>query len=230
MGPHQNFAAMRLLLLPNRKGTLLTLGFAIVAFCTVAFTVSSNNNLITIDLLSFEAHMNGHKVDIQWVTGYERNSDYYVIERSLNGRDFEEVMRTEGAGKSNMIIKYFDVDIAPIEGLSYYRLKQITTNGQHAYSGLVPVDYNASGEPGMGVFSNSVSDDAAAVHLESLVDQEVLVVLRGEKGDEAYGMVKLTSIGSTVTAVDPSGQLAKGVYLITASDENVLYSRKLTIE
>lgn len=186
--------------------------------------------MISIDLLSFEAHMNGNQVDIQWVTGYERNSDYYVIERSTNGRDFVEVMRTEGAGKSNMEIRYFDIDNEPIEGVSYYRLKQTTTNGQFVYSGIVPVDYSANGEPGMGIFSNSVSNEAARVHMESLIEQEVLVVLRDEKGDEAYGKVKITKVGSTVTAVDVDGNLAKGIYLVTASDENVLYSRRLVVE
>lgn len=216
--------------LPTKKGFIAAFSLSLIAIFTSAFTVSPNNNMISIDLLSFEAHMNGEQVDIQWVTGYERNSDYYVVERSINGRDFEEVMRTEGAGKSNMEIRYFDIDSDPIEGVSYYRLKQTTTNGQHVYSGIVPVDFNPTGEPGMGIFSNSVSNDAARVHLESLIEKEVLVVLRNEKGEETYGKVKITGVGIAVQAIDTDGNLAKGTYLVTASDENVLYSRKLVIQ
>jgi hypothetical protein len=211
-----------------RTRAFIAIAVTFVTFISLAFTTS--NTAISIDLLSFEAHMNGTHVDIQWVTAYERNSDHYVVERSSDGRDFEEVMRVDGAGKSNMIIKYFDVDATPIEGVSYYRLKQATTNGQFVYSGLVPVDFDASGAPGMGIFSNSVNDEAAAVHLQSLVNEEVLVVVRNGSGEEGYAKIHISEIDGSVTATDIDGHLVKGTYLITGSSENVLYSRQLIIE
>jgi hypothetical protein len=207
----------------------LAIAVTLVTFVSLAFS-PANTTAISIDLLSFEAHMNGTHVDIQWVTAYERNSDHYVVERSLDGRDFEEVIRVDGAGKSNMIIKYFDVDATPIEGVSYYRLKQATTNGQFVYSGTVPVDFDESGIPGMGIFSNSVNDEAAAVHVQSLVNEEVLVIVRNGAGDEDYAKVLINKIDGEVTGIDTDGHLAKGTYLITGSSENVLYSRQLMIE
>ncbi len=217
-------------LLPKGVKGLFTIGFSFAVFLSFAYSSASVSEVITIELLSFEAHMNGSKIDLQWVTAYERNSDYYAVERSQDGFEFEEVMRVQGAGSSNMIVKYFDVDVNPVEGVSYYRLKQITTNGVHAYSSVVPVDFSSTGEPGLSIFGDTEINISASEVLNELINEEVLVVVRDEQGNEDYGKIVIEKAGKEIIASDAEGHLSKGVYLITGSSENVLYSRKLIIE
>jgi len=186
---------------------------------------------LPIELISFEAHANDGKVDLKWVTATEINNDFFTIEKTKNGSDFVEVAVVQGAGNSNGILEYLEVDWEPWEGVSYYRLKQTDFNGKYTYSGLVPVEYSPNGQPGMTIFPNPASSGQDVfMLLEGLKNKEILVVLRDIRGAEVYSKVMITETNNELTGLDPTGQLAPGTYLVTASSENVLYSRKLVVK
>ena len=101
------------------------------------------NIVLPIELLTFDAKLNGKVVDLFWSTASEINNDYFTIERSKNGIAFEKVIDVDGAGNSLSVLHYATVDKAPFEGISYYRLKQTDFNGQSKYSNMVSVSFNA---------------------------------------------------------------------------------------
>jgi hypothetical protein len=80
-------------------------------------------NRMPIHLLSFEARAENDYVMIRWFTAKEIETDTFVIERSLNGIDFEEIGRVQAAGMSNTLKAYALVDKNPVVGKpAYYRL------------------------------------------------------------------------------------------------------------
>lgn len=85
---------------------------------------------LPVELVSFSAKAVENRVEIEWVTASERNNDYFTIERSKDGIDFEEVARVDGAGNSTSTLYYQSVDFNPYQGTSYYRLKQTDFDGQ----------------------------------------------------------------------------------------------------
>ncbi|NQX98097.1 MAG: hypothetical protein HRT73_09495, partial [Flavobacteriales bacterium] len=99
------------------------------------FTIASLTaaNPLPITLLSFEATANEDKVDLKWSTSTEINNGFFTIERSADAKNWEEIVTTNGAGNSNQTIEYFETDYEPLEGVSYYRLKQTDFNGQYEY-------------------------------------------------------------------------------------------------
>lgn len=99
---------------------------------------------LPIELLSFTATANQalNQVDLNWVTASEINNEYFTVERSKDAQLFIPVLVRSGAGNSNSIITYNDVDLQPYTGLSYYRLKQTDYNGAHTYSQIVPVNFS----------------------------------------------------------------------------------------
>lgn len=104
------------------------------------------NHPLPIQLLSFTATANyaEQAVDLQWITASEINNAFYTIERSANAQQFQPVLNRPGAGNSNTVINYTDVDINPLQGLSYYRLKQTDFNGTSSYSEIVPVIFSST--------------------------------------------------------------------------------------
>ena len=50
---------------------------------------------------------------------------------------FDEVCTIKGAGNSSSIISYKCVDVKPLKGLSYYRLKQVNANGDEIFSPVI---------------------------------------------------------------------------------------------
>jgi len=113
---------------------------------------------LPIALVQFTATNNQSVVDLFWQTASETNNDYFTIERSANGNDFIEIKRQEGAGNSSSMLDYFDVDKAPLNGVSYYRLKQTDFDGEYTYSEIVKVNRKSNSSTRLVVYPNPVSD------------------------------------------------------------------------
>ncbi|MES2567304.1 MAG: lamin tail domain-containing protein [Bacteroidota bacterium] len=100
---------------------------------------TSNAMVLPIELLYFNANYNGKYVDLNWATATEINNDYFTIERSGDGLNFESLLKVKGAGNSTNQINYSVTDEEPINGISYYRLKQTDFDDNFSYSNIVSV-------------------------------------------------------------------------------------------
>lgn len=85
---------------------------------------------LPIELISFDATANQNQVDLSWMTGSEKDNDFFTIERTVDGIAYEEVARIEGQGNSSSKTSYEYTDARPLSGISYYRLKQTDYNGE----------------------------------------------------------------------------------------------------
>jgi hypothetical protein len=82
-----------------------------------------NVNRMPVHLLSFEAKAENDYVMIRWFTAKEIETDTFVVERSLNGTEYEEIGRVKAAGMSNTLQAYALVDKNPVaDKPAYYRL------------------------------------------------------------------------------------------------------------
>lgn len=73
-------------------------------------------------------------VSLVWRTDNEIDNDKFEIERSHNGYIFEKIGEVSGRGTVNGNSDYQFKDENPLEGMNYYRLKQIDHDGQFTYS------------------------------------------------------------------------------------------------
>jgi hypothetical protein len=94
---------------------------------------------LPVSLISFDAHVVDDRVELTWSTADEENNDYFTIERSLDGFDFNPLMTVDGAGDSDTRLDYQAIDHFPLEGRSYYRLKQTDHSGDFSYSSVKSV-------------------------------------------------------------------------------------------
>lgn len=72
---------------------------------------------------------NTGKVYLNWVAKGNSNDCIYVIERSVDGSEFEPVGLKEGIG-SPLELLYSWVDTKPLNGTAHYRIKQIDGDGK----------------------------------------------------------------------------------------------------
>ncbi|HRG00959.1 MAG TPA: T9SS type A sorting domain-containing protein [Bacteroidia bacterium] len=112
---------------------------------TQTISVSSVNcAILPVELIMFKAIRTEKNVSIQWQTLTEKNNDYFVVERSIDGISFEEIKRIKGAGNSFELRNYFIIDENPNSEISYYRLKLIGFNGRVTYSDIVSIEADIS--------------------------------------------------------------------------------------
>ncbi len=195
------------------------------------YTIGTRNYLVSplpIELINFDAIMNGKKVDITWTTLSEKNNEGFEIEKSKDGINFEVVSEIKGALNSDQKINYSDTDFNPYEGISYYRLKQTDVNGKKSYSQLVAVNFKLNKE-GIRVYPNPTNGEFN-IDFSDLSNSEVLVVIRDASGREFFSKVFVKQENGELIIVNSNHELTPGTYLVTASSENKLFSTKVIVK
>ena len=97
-------------------------------------------NPLPVQLTAFVAHRQADKaVAVKWTTASEKNSAYFEIQRSLDGREFASVGTVKARGSSSQPTTYAFYDRAFPAAAFYYRLRQADTDGKVAYSPVVTI-------------------------------------------------------------------------------------------
>jgi len=189
---------------------------------------------LPIELLFFSAIINDGKGELMWATESEINNDYFLIERSKDAEEWVEVITTKGSGNSNMVNGYFEIDNEPLMGVFYYRLTQVNFNGEKEIFNIVPVENITNGEGVMDIFPNPLTKgdciNLLFKNIDCIGNQEILVVLRDIKGKEVYSKIEIVDCDDGLIAIDIAGNLPSGAYLVIATSNNILYSKKVIIK
>lgn len=91
--------------------------------------LAQGSNPSSLELLFFDVAFVNGSVHLTWNTFSELNIDFFTIERSIDGVNWDFVEQLTGAGLSHTVNNYLGVDIDPYNALSYYRLKQTSSDG-----------------------------------------------------------------------------------------------------
>jgi hypothetical protein len=84
---------------------------------------------LPVELVSFDASPMALGVQLSWRTASEQNSDHFLVERSSDGELFTAVQQVEAQGYSTTETNYTAVDPDPLDGLAYYRIRQVDADG-----------------------------------------------------------------------------------------------------
>jgi hypothetical protein len=119
-----------------------------LTFGTVA-TLADLTDIVPVELLAFNASVNGSQVQLLWSTASELNNLGFEIQRSVDNEDnFSTVAFVDGNGNSTEINYYSYTDNPQLSGVNqiYYRLKQVDLDGSFSYSDIVNVTYDVPAE------------------------------------------------------------------------------------
>ena len=173
------------------------------------------NAPLPIQLTQFAATQAEDGVEVQWATAAEINNDYFIVERSSNGIDYEVLDYVPGQGTSAVATRYTTLDASPQPGWNYYRLTQIDINGlskQFESIALLVQEWGAGHELNLQVFPNpAVGTHFSVAFLGDGVPATVsLVNLAGKR--LWTGQVQTAAGQSTLWR--PTQPLAAGMYLL----------------
>lgn len=118
-----------------------TVSFDVTGFSGF-FITAGTNSALPVKWGNFKAGLFGEQVQLNWQTVSEKNSSHFIVERSLNGIDFESRGQVNAAGNSNSLQQYAwvdEVNAIPNGEMLYYRLQQVDTDGKYSYSEVVKV-------------------------------------------------------------------------------------------
>lgn len=179
-----------------------------------AFVAYNNTSIILlpITLSSFNVKKVGREVKIDWETEAEINNDFFTIERSQNGLDWENIAIIQGAGNSSNKLSYQTYDKYPFSGTSYYRLFQTDFDGNRTYSSIVSVDFEIGN---LYIYPNPASQNIVITGKNA-----ENVRLFDPMGKEVTEMTKIIFADKNSIHLDIS-KLSSGLYLL--KNEDLIY-------
>ncbi len=113
--------------------------------------------VLPVELLDFTAQKKDKTVDLNWQTASEKDNAGFELERSSDTEDWARIGFVESQGNSNGLQEYSHLDIAPLSGNNYYRLKQIDLDGQFEYSTIRHVLFIEDNTVALSVYPNPSS-------------------------------------------------------------------------
>ncbi len=135
------------------SGTLTSAPFSDFSDFTLgALNVNSQDNpfikatnALPVQLTDFSVQRRADQaVTVQWKTVSEKNSAYFEVQRSLDGRQFSAVALVPAHGTTSQVSSYTVLDrLAPAAGL-YYRLRQVDIDGSVNHSPVTTVAENSA--------------------------------------------------------------------------------------
>ncbi|MFZ6664183.1 T9SS type A sorting domain-containing protein [Peijinzhouia sedimentorum] len=171
-----------------------------------AFETIIPNATQPIRLIYFKASkLADERVELNWATASEENNDYFLIERSLDGNEWEAITQKPGAGNSSQTLTYQYIDENPIVGISYYRLKQVDFDGSISVSQLERIIIETNGKF-LKLAPNPVSDQLFIINNYDRGTQFQVYNTQGS-------LVYTSTIDSERTTMEVYS-LPKGVYVL----------------
>ncbi len=136
-------------------------------------SVTFNNQVMPVELVSFSAKNMGENVLTIWETATEINNAYFDVERSQDGVSFEKIGKINGKGTTNQRQFYQFEDAEPAQGTNYYRLRQVDFDGKNELSKTVSVSFGSASEK-VKIYPTLV-ENSINVEFEGQSSSEILV-------------------------------------------------------
>lgn len=183
------------------------------------FTVSGTNvTPLPIELGSFNATLENNSVKLNWNTFSERNNNYFTIDKSKNGKDWEFVAQVKGSGNSSVEKIYSVSDNDPYEGSTYYRLTQTDFNGKTSESSFDDVYVKRTEKLRINIFPNPSSEsNKAIVNVYNPYSKETTIDVYEINGKLVDS--KIITTQEFNTKLEMKHTFKPGVYFVKASNE-----------
>jgi len=160
-------------------------------------------SVMPVRLTSFTATAVKNTTQLNWVTAQEINSSHFEIERSASSNNFAPIGRVNSTGNSTQQQQYTYLDMQPLKGDNYYRLKQVDKDGWFSYSKVLRITFGD--EPRLVAYPNPVKN---SLQVSGLNAGDALVLLNGQ----GRTISTHTAAGSSYTI--NAQKLSAGLYYV----------------
>jgi len=168
---------------------------------------------LPVKLVSFTGEKGKSFNELFWITASEINSEYFEVQRSSDGVNFESIGTVKGAGNSNNILQYSFVDYEQPSGTSYYRLKQFDYDGQNETFNTVAIDNNSSSEFKMNALFPNPANASVTVNFQASELGSHFIFINDAQGNEVFAATIATLQGDNKFQL-PTQNYASGTYFV----------------
>lgn len=205
------------------------LGTSHIPLGTSKFITFGSVNAATplpVELVEFEAVRLGNYIQLKWLTSSEVNNDYFIVEKSSDGINWNAIGHVLGAGNSQEVIKYTFDDFELCDGNCYYRLRQVDFDRKEEISNVITISDAVNKAVIFNVFPNPVKDEFT-VGVTTNYPGMYTVNIYSTSGQQMYNSKLVCNQGVNSFKVK-TDFLKPGMYILMVADLNGENANKLS--
>jgi hypothetical protein len=159
---------------------------------------------LPVELTSFAGTVDIHNIaTLRWTTASERNTNYFAVERAVDGNTFIEAGRLSASNNSNRTVKYELADVKILAQTTYYRLRQVDNDGTTSYSSVVSLSPAQPLSKQVKVYPNPSTGQSLNLLLQGY-DNEVVTIGFINNIGQSIITYSFTLLMRTLTLLFPS--------------------------
>jgi hypothetical protein len=187
------------------------------------FIVGNALSVLPVTITDIKAFTKNSGVQVEWLTSSEVNVEKYIVERSSDGRTFNEQTTIKANGNSN----YTWFDANPSNGANLYRVRSVDADGSSRLSTIVLV--NLSLKNSELSISNPVKGNLLNLRLNGVNQGEYNLYLYNNQAQRVYSSVVAVT-GASYSQGISLPALPKGIYTVQVIKGMTILTKKIIIE
>ena len=162
------------------------------------------------------------RIAVEWVIENERNITGYEVEKSADGINFIKVNTTSATGANQPATSYNWLDVNPLSGNNFYRVRFTNAGGGFTYSNTVLVNMGKLFS-GIRIYPNPVTNGTIGVEFKNQPSGIFKARLLNSNGQTIFTKTINHSWGNAMENIKPGYKLTAGIYQleITAPDNGI---------
>lgn len=192
--------------------------------------VNASTIILPVSVINLKAYQKGNTIRLDFTALNELNMNNYTAERSLDGINFQTIIKTIAARNNGIQQNNYNIiDEAPLSGKNFYRIKVVDKNGAMSYTTIVFVDIT-KGIPGIAVQPNPVPGRQAMLLMNNIPTGSYNLIVYNNLGQKIHTQV-ITHTGGSATKIIvlPEGTLT-GLYILRLLGQNANYSTNVLVK
>ena len=178
----------------------------------IGVSTQSTNVTLPVKMSDLLATAENNTSLLQWNTTLEENSNYFNIEHSTDGVNWQTIATQKAAGNSHVTINYSYIDNAPAWGNNFYRVVEVDLDGTTSYTPVAELGFGAGAAAHLSYYPNPTHD---RVTVNGLADGVYSVTVLSIDGKSVAQLAGFRSGESVDLSRYPAG-----IYILLILDSN----------
>jgi hypothetical protein len=196
----------------NRSDEIVTFTLQVGSGC-------SCNDVLPVDVLTFDAFIKNGLVELKWITKNEQHLSHYRIDKSTDGIHFSTIAKVPSEN-SPFEKTYSIIDDNPIPGITYYKLTPVNLSGYDEQFIMRDLLYQLNYE----LFTYEILQDDIVFHFHNF-DEYTSFELSDLNGKKIFDIPVVSKNDYSIS----NSSISKGIYLGVIKTKYSTYTQKVVV-
>lgn len=183
-------------------------------------------NTLPVTLTKFEATKKANGSQLNWETASEQNNSHYLISRSTDGSNFQQIAKIDG---KNEAATYNYLDATPISGNNYYKLVQVDFDGTAKDLGIRVINFDLKTDNTVSIYPKP-ADKSINLSFNRTLEDAITVKLFDLSGKELQRTTIPSQNAPLNYVLDFNSRIIPGVYIINLSAGSFNHSERIIVK